>query len=51
MHPTSDDDIDHLVELIKKKQLFSQERAATKKISLNADGTGATPVSTHGGCA
>ena len=41
-HPTSDDNVDHLAEPPKKKHLFSQERAATKKISINADGTGAT---------
>ena len=31
----------HLAEPPKKKQLFSQERAVMKKLSLNANGTGA----------
>ena len=41
-HPVDNDIIDHLAAPPKKKQQFSQERAATKKISLSADGTGAT---------
>ena len=41
-HPVDNDSIDHLAAPPKKKQLFSQERAATKKIFVNADGTGAT---------
>ena len=41
-HPTGDDGIDHLLEPPKKKQLFSQERAVTEKISLNIDATGDT---------
>ena len=41
-HPINDDSADHLAGPPKKKQLFSQERAATKKVFLNADGTGAT---------
>ena len=41
-HPIDEDSAEHLAEIPKKKQLFSQDRAATKKISLNSDGTGAT---------
>ena len=41
-HPVDSDDIDHPAAPPKKKQMFSQERAETKKISINADGTGAT---------
>ena len=41
-HPVDNDSIDHLAVPPKKKQQFSQERAATKKIHINADGTGAT---------
>ena len=40
--PVDNDSLDHLAAPPKKKQLFSQERAATKKISINKDGTGAT---------
>ena len=40
-HPVDNDSIDHLATPPKKKQQFSQERAATKKIYINADGTGA----------
>ena len=40
--PVDDDTIDHLVMPPRKKRQFSEERAATKKICLNADGTGAT---------
>ena len=41
-HPVDSDSVDHLAAPPKKKQLFSQERAATKKISINEDGTRAT---------
>ena len=41
-YPVDNDSVDHLAAPPKKKQLFSQERAATKKISINEDGTGAT---------
>ena len=41
-HSAEDDSVDHLAAPPKKKQLFSQERAAMKKIFVNADGMGAT---------
>ena len=41
-HPVGSDDVDHLATPPKKKRQFSQERAATKKIYINADGTRAT---------
>ena len=41
-HPVDNDSIDHLAAPPKKKWQFSQERAATKKIYINADDTGAT---------
>ena len=41
-HPIDEDSAEHLAGVPKKKRLFSQERATTKKISLNADDTGAT---------
>ena len=41
-HPVDDDSVDHLAAPPKKKQLFSQEREARKKIFINTDGTGAT---------
>ena len=41
-HPIDEVSTDHLAGPPKKKQLFSHEKAATKKIFLNADGTGAT---------
>ena len=41
-HSAEDDSIDHLAASPKKKQLFSQERAAKKKIFIDADSTGAT---------
>ena len=41
-HPVDDDSVDHLATPPKKKQLFSQENAATKKIFINTDRTGAT---------
>ena len=41
-HPIDEGSAKHLAEISKKKQMFSQERAATKKISLKADGSEAT---------
>ena len=41
-HTVNSDSIDHLAAPPKKKQLFSQKRAAMKKIFIKADVTGAT---------
>jgi hypothetical protein len=41
-YPADEDAVESLAEPTKKKQLFSQERAATKKVSLDASGSGAT---------
>ena len=41
-YPDDEDDEDPLSKPAKKKQLFSHERAATKKVSLDASGSGAT---------
>ena len=42
-HPVDNNSVDHLTVPPKKKQLFSQERAAKKKIFVNVDGTGGYP--------
>ena len=38
----ADEDMEPLERPAKKKQLFSQEQAATKKVSLDASGSGAS---------
>ena len=41
-YPADEDAVEHIGGPARKKQLFSQERAATKKVSLDASGSGAT---------
>ena len=43
-NPDAEEDVAPLTAPMKKKKLFSEERTATKQMSLNANGTGATVV-------
>ena len=42
--PDKEEDVVPSIAPMKKKKLFSKERTATKQVSLNADGTGATVI-------
>jgi len=41
-YPADEDAVEHIAGPARKKQLFSQERATAKKVSLDASGSGAT---------
>ena len=44
VNPDEEEDVAPSTAPMKKKKLFSEERTATKQVSLNANGTGATVV-------
>ena len=43
-NPDEEEDVAPSTAPMKKKKLFSEERTATKQVSLNANGTGATVI-------